>query len=481
MHTTGLQRALDHLRLADGGLSDVQLLTRFLEGRDEAAFAALVRRHGAMVLGVCKRVLGHAQDAEDAFQATFLVLARKAAAAARGQVVASFLYGVAYRTALCGRAKALRRRATERQVQTMPHPEVLPPEAQDWRPLLDRELSRLPEKYRAAIVLCDLEGKTRREAARQLKLPEGTLSTRLATGRQMLARRLTQAGLVLSGGALAAAVAEGASAAVPAPWVNATARAAVLVVAGKSAAVATPAALLMNEVLGAMLMSKLKTYVAVALVAVALGIGGLAYRAAGQGTSRPEARPLTDVEVLQREVAILRAQMALLQDQVRGQQAELRALKRPGTAPSLPRAPGSNAPPAMERPLPQRAGPGPEKLPPPGLQQPTAGVPLPELPPVPAAREKKPAPEVPLREPAVREKKPPVFQQPTTRGRQPEVPSRGSAAPHDTEPLRQIEAAVRQLRAAQDEAARQRAADALEQAVRSLHARPDQPANRVGQ
>src|SRR3954468_9394767 len=160
MRTGGLRNVLEHLRLADGGLTDGQLLARFLDGGDEAAFAALVRRHGPMVLGVCRRVLGHAHDAEDAFQATFLVLARRAASVARREAVASFLYGVAYRTALRARARRARRHATERQVGRMPHPEVAPPEAQGWRPVLDRELSRLPEKYRAALVLCDLEGKT---------------------------------------------------------------------------------------------------------------------------------------------------------------------------------------------------------------------------------------------------------------------------------------------------------------------------------
>jgi RNA polymerase sigma factor (sigma-70 family) len=360
MRTSGLQNVLDHLRLADGGLTDGQLLTRFLDGRDEAAFAALVRRHGPMVLGVCLRVLGHAHDAEDAFQATFLVLARKASSVTRREAVASFLYGVAYRTALRARARANRRRATERQVETMPHPAVQVPEAQDWRPVLDRELSRLPQKYRAALVLCDLEGRPRREAARQLGLPEGTLGSRLATARRMLAARLVKCGVSLSGGALAVALAEGASAALPARWVHATARAAALLTAGEAAAVATPAALLMQEVIGSMLMTKLKVYVAAALLAMLLGAGGVAYRAAGQAP-KPGARPLTDLEVLRREVEILKLQMEVMQAKVHAQEAELRTLRAPvkaspdGKGKALPGlaakpasdtlpAPGSSAP-----------------------------------------------------------------------------------------------------------------------------------------
>jgi RNA polymerase sigma factor (sigma-70 family) len=311
---------------------DAELLRRFAASQDEYAFAALVKRHGPMVLGVCRRVLGHAHDAEDAFQATFLVLAKKAAAVAKREAVASFLYGVAYRTALRARARAARRRATERQVGEMPHPAVEPPETQDWRPVLDRELNQLPPKYRAALVLCDLECKTRREAARQLGLAEGTLASRLATARRMLAGRLAKCGVTLSGGALAAALAEGAQAAVPAPWVGVTARAAALLAAGRVGAAATPAALLMNEVLKAMLMTKLKVYVAVALVAAALGAGGIAYRAAGQAP-QAGARPLTDTEILRREVESLKLQMEVLQAKVRAQEAELRALKgRPAAA-----------------------------------------------------------------------------------------------------------------------------------------------------
>src|SRR5262245_8040969 len=184
------------VRRRGGGLGDAELLESFLTRQDEAAFGALVRRHGPMVLGVCRWVLGHAQDAEDAFQATFLVLARKAGSLGQRDLVGNWLYGVAYRTARDARARNARRRAREKQVRDLPHPPVEPePPRPELSPLLDHELSRLPDKYRAPIVLCDLEGGSRKEAARQLNLPEGTLSSRLAAGRQLLARRLARHGL----------------------------------------------------------------------------------------------------------------------------------------------------------------------------------------------------------------------------------------------------------------------------------------------
>jgi RNA polymerase sigma factor (sigma-70 family) len=328
MRTGGLRKVLEHLHLADGGgLSDGQLLARFLAGRDEAAFAALVRRHGPMVLGVCGRVLGHVHDAEDAFQATFLILARKAASVVRGEALAAWLCRVAYRTALEARARAVRRRARERQVEAMPHPEVAPPEAQDWRPLLDRELSLLPPKYLAPVVLCDLEGKTRREAARQLDVSEGTLSSRLARARRLLAQRLSRQGVALSGGALAAAlVEETASAAVPVSLIFSTVRSATWVAAGQAAA-ATPAALLMNEVLKAMLMTKLKLAVAGMMVMVALGASGLLYRAAGQSEGKQPARPRTEVEALRHENELLKFNLELVLEKCRAQEAQLRALR----------------------------------------------------------------------------------------------------------------------------------------------------------
>ncbi len=283
---SGLNKVLDHLHQAlgpSGAEPDGRLLGRFVATRDEAAFAALVRRHGPMVLGACRRVLGHEQDAEDAFQATFLVLARRAAAVRR-DVLAGWLHGVAHRVALEARAAALRRRSRERQVEEMPQPAVPPAEPQDWRPVLDRELALLRQEYRAALVLCDLEGRPRKEAARLLGVPEGTLSSRLARGRALLARRLAKCGVTLSAAALAELARE-AQAAAPAALANETVRVGLLVAAGEAAASATVAGLT-REVLKAMFLGKLKAVAATAAVLAALGAGGVAWQAGGRGAAR---------------------------------------------------------------------------------------------------------------------------------------------------------------------------------------------------
>jgi RNA polymerase sigma factor (sigma-70 family) len=283
---TKLDKVLAHLRRVlgppEGASTDGQLLARFVATRDEASFAALVRRHGPMVLGVCQRLLRHAQDAEDCFQATFLVLARKASAV-RGEAVGSWLYSVAYRTSLEARALNARRRWRERQVEVMPHPEVTPADVPDWRPWLDRELSRLPEKYRTPVILCDLEGRTRREVAHQLSLPEGTLSSRLATARKMLAKRLSRHELPLAGGVLALSFSGAASAGVPESLVASTTKAAVLVAAGKMAAagfVSAAVVTLTEGVLQTMFIAKLKTATVVlfGVAALGLGTGGLVYQ-----------------------------------------------------------------------------------------------------------------------------------------------------------------------------------------------------------
>jgi RNA polymerase sigma factor (sigma-70 family) len=268
MATGEMREVIERLRkvalLQSGaGLTDGQLLENYLKHREEAAVAALVRRHAPMVWGVCRRVLGNHHDAEDAFQATFLVFVRKAASIASRELLANWLYGVAHQTALKARATAARRAVRERQVTEMPEPAAAEQHLQnDLQSVLDQELSRLPDKYRAAIVLCDLEGKTRKEAAQQLRLPEGTVGSRLGRARTMLAKRLARRGVAVSSAALAAALTQSeTSAAVPASVVSTTIKAAALFAAGQapaSAVISAKAAALMEGVVKSMLLSKLK-------------------------------------------------------------------------------------------------------------------------------------------------------------------------------------------------------------------------------
>jgi RNA polymerase sigma-70 factor (ECF subfamily) len=278
---------------AVGLLSDGQLLGRFAARREEAAFEALVRRHGPMVWGVCRRILRNPHDAEDAFQATFLVLARKAASIAQREMVANWLYAVAYKTAMRASAMASRRRARERQVTEMPEPEAAREvERDDLLSLLDQELSRLPEKYRTPIVLCELEGKTHKEAASQLGWPVGTLSGRLSRARSMLAKRLARRGVSLSVGSLAVLLArEPASASMPTSLVVPTVKAVCLVATGQTAAAGLVSIQVVNlseGVMKVMLLSKFKLFVAL----VILGVMGAAMAGAWQ-TAR-EARPVDD-------------------------------------------------------------------------------------------------------------------------------------------------------------------------------------------
>ena len=171
-------------------LSDGQLLEWFIQQRAQAAFTALVRRHGPMVMSVCRRVLRNSHDAEDAFQATFLVLAEKASRLRQPELLANWLYGVAYRTALHARQRAARRSEREREAaspsSTSSDSEI---EDREMRRVLDEELQALPEKYRAPLVLCYLEGMTNEEAARMLGWPSGSMSHRLARGRKLLGQR----------------------------------------------------------------------------------------------------------------------------------------------------------------------------------------------------------------------------------------------------------------------------------------------------
>src|SRR5262249_39563754 len=242
MPTSPLNMAIRHL-LADlgpdgGGMTDGELLARFLGSRDDSALAALVRRHAPMVWGVCCRLLHNRHDVEDAFQATFLVLVRKAADVPR-HTVANWLYGVARQTAVRLRATAAKRGQRETQVVTMPEPTVTEVRDADLHSVLDEELSRLPDHYRGVIALCDLEGNTRKEAARQLGIAVGTVASRLARARALLAKRLTRRGVGFSGRSVAAALSAGsASASAPPALVASTIKAASLLAARRAAGVA---------------------------------------------------------------------------------------------------------------------------------------------------------------------------------------------------------------------------------------------------
>src|SRR5579871_4448365 len=228
MATGTFAALLGHVRRTAGAdaaarVPDDQLLERFVAGRDEQAFAALVRRHGGLVLAACRRTLADETDVEDAFQAAFLTLVCKAGSIRRGQALGSWLYRVAARAAGQVRLNAERRRRHER-----PGPEPAAPAADpSWREacaVLHDELARLPERLRLPLLLCYLEGKTRDEAARQLGWSLGTLRGRLERGRHLLRARLDRRGVTLAVG-LGAAVATPARSAVPARLVAAPLRA----------------------------------------------------------------------------------------------------------------------------------------------------------------------------------------------------------------------------------------------------------------
>jgi RNA polymerase sigma factor (sigma-70 family) len=276
----------------DAGLSDVQLLERIRSGsEDAAACEALVRRHGPMVLGVCRRLLGESADADDAFQATFMVFVRRARSLRRPERLAGWLYQVAYRTARQARARSVRQRAREQPLVDVPAPEPVAELVwRDLRPVFDAELNRLPEHYRLPVVLCFLEGRSKRDAARALGWAEGTLSSRLQRARELLRGRLARRGLPLSAGVLPLALFEGtAGAAVPQVLLTSTIHAAW---SGVGAVLPGPAAALAEGVIQSMFVSKLKAMGAALVAVAALGGGaGLVAHSAGAGGSALAAPP----------------------------------------------------------------------------------------------------------------------------------------------------------------------------------------------
>ena len=236
---------------SDPRLPDGQLLERYVATRDEHAFAALVERYGPLVFAVCQRVLRQAQDAEDAFQATFLVLARRAPSLDGRRPLANWLHAVAYRTSVKARQSAARRRA--HQLQLLSLATVPAPEEKPWielRPLLDEELNRLPEKYRAPLVLCFLEGKSHQQAARELGWPSGSMSRRMNRARELLRRRLARRGLTLSTGLLFLLIARNAGAATVSKTLAGLTTQAALAFRAGQAAISSQAASLAEEGLG---------------------------------------------------------------------------------------------------------------------------------------------------------------------------------------------------------------------------------------
>lgn len=214
-------------------LRDDQLLVRFFQMRDDAAFSTLVQRYGPLVYGVCQRILHEAADAEDAFQATFLVLVRKGETLREPGRLANWLYGVAYRTAHKFRAKAALRTRSEREagkMATTSEPGAMTYE--ELQAVLNEEISQLPEKYALPLVLCYLEGKTNAQAAAQLGWPEGSMSRRLSRARELLKSRLAKRGLALSAALVAAVFSRPVAAAVPQHLLEATANAGRLVAQG---------------------------------------------------------------------------------------------------------------------------------------------------------------------------------------------------------------------------------------------------------
>jgi RNA polymerase sigma factor (sigma-70 family) len=255
--------------------SDAALLKRFVTCHDEAAFAALVARHGPMVFGVCRRLLRHRQDAEDAFQATFLILVRKAAAISRRELLGNWLYGVAARVAARARLVATRCQARETaDMERIATATREPAKAMDMSAVIDEEVQRLPAKYRGPVVLHYLQGRTSEEVAGEMRCPIGTIKTRLSRAREMLRKRLSRRGLALSTAAFSAALlAEASAASLPPALIHSTLKAAA------GGFVSAQAAELAKGVLHTMFVTKMKILAALvlALAVIAGGAGVFAY------------------------------------------------------------------------------------------------------------------------------------------------------------------------------------------------------------
>jgi len=266
------------------GSSDRELLQRFCQDRDEAAFAELVRRHGTLVLGVCRRVLQQSQDAEDAFQATFLLLAQKAASVRKQESLASWLYGVAQRVAGNAQIAAQRRRRRERAAAIFDrHDAQDDVRWQEVRSVLHEELGRLPERYRAPLLLCYLEGLTQEDAARQLGWTPHMVHGRLYRGRDLLRRRLTGRGLSLGAGILATVLCQPTTSAAMALLRKATVKAVLPYAAGRAVGTLSADVVALAQQSVPMITTfkgRLSIVVFLALTMIAAGAGVLAHQPA---------------------------------------------------------------------------------------------------------------------------------------------------------------------------------------------------------
>jgi RNA polymerase sigma factor (sigma-70 family) len=322
-----LVRVLNHILTAaghDSGVSDAELLERFTGQGDAAAFELLVWRYQRMVLGICRRVLQDVHDAEDAFQATFLILARKAGSVGRREAIGGWLYQVATRAALAARAARSQRTARERslggdEAAASAEAEALAERQELWA-VVDEEVSRLPERFRAAVVLCYFDGKTVDEAARQLGCPRGTVASRLARARERLRARLTRRGLALTAGTLAAGLSQAGFAGAAADGlVRRTGQSVAALSAGRMGpALSSKTITLSEEVLRAMFIRKVTTGAAILVVGLMVLGGGLvlqqhlsagaepaplAMASAPPKTSEDRAAPVTVSRPVRREIA----------------------------------------------------------------------------------------------------------------------------------------------------------------------------------
>jgi RNA polymerase sigma factor (sigma-70 family) len=294
VQTSALESVLDYLRKQVGAeaikdLSDTELLERFCGRREEAAFALLLQRHGPTVLGVCRRMLGDVHAAEDAFQATFLVLVRKAGCVRKRQSLGSFLYGVAYRTAARARVQAAERRSRDRAaVASSYRPDALDELSRaEACAVLHEEMAHLPDKYRRPLILCYLEGKTHEQAAREMAWPKSSVSDRLKRGCELLRQRLSRRDIALSAGVLTVLLADRSARAVPALLTLSTVRLAAQALVGKATA-ATAAVGLAGSVLKAMIATRTGVLLSL-LLTVGLAIAGVGVLASQP--EKPQAAP----------------------------------------------------------------------------------------------------------------------------------------------------------------------------------------------